>query len=97
MNVLKKSLLVSTALLLGASEAWAMEDFIDKSSSTPVVSAPTKKKEKNQKKKICLSFFQLSLRKSLKWGLLQALMVFLTIKKKKKKDIEIGKIGINNH
>ncbi|MBX9786532.1 MAG: hypothetical protein K2Y08_04245, partial [Alphaproteobacteria bacterium] len=30
MNVLKKSLLVSTALLLGATKIWAMEDPIDK-------------------------------------------------------------------
>lgn len=68
MNVLKKSLLVSTALLLGASEAWAMEDFIDKSSSTPVVSAPTKKKEKKPEEENMPKLLPIELKKKSQVG-----------------------------
>lgn len=50
MNVLKKSLLVSTALLLGANKIWAMEDPIDEEST--FISAAAKKPEENVPKPI---------------------------------------------
>lgn len=45
MNVLKKSLLVSTALLLAVNKVWAMEDPIDKESTS--ISTLSRKSEEN--------------------------------------------------